>query len=77
MPETIEFKVHVGDEIDALIAYVIAQMRSDIEMGDEDALYDFLSRMPRPHLIGYLSEERGDEACFLGIITEAEHDATF
>ena len=38
MPKTIELKVHVGDEIDALIAYVVAQMRSDIEMGDEDAL---------------------------------------
>jgi len=77
MPETIELKVHVGDEIDALIAYVIAQMRSDIEMGDQESLYDFLSRMPRPYLIGYLNEERGDEALAEGIITEAEHDATF
>ena len=77
MLETIELKVHVGDEIDALIAHVIAQMRSDIEMGDQESLYDFLSRMPRPYLIGYLSDERGDEALSEGIITEAEHSATF
>tara|TARA_R100001510_G_scaffold9571_1_gene7356 strand:+ start:257 stop:493 length:237 start_codon:yes stop_codon:yes gene_type:complete len=73
MPETIYLKVHAGDEIDALIAYVIAQMQSDIEMGHEELLYDFLSRMPRHYLIGYLGKERGDEALARGIITEAEH----
>ena len=77
MSETTEFKIHVGEEIDALIAYVIAQMRADIEMGDQESLYDLLSRMPRTHLIGYLSDSRGDLALAAGVITEAEYDAHF
>ena len=77
MSETTELKVHVGCDIDALIAYVVAQIKSDIAMGDQEALYDFLSRMPRTYLIGYLCDPRGDEALAAGVITEAEHDAHF
>ena len=67
----------LNDEIDALLAYVIAEIQSDIKKGYEECLYDFLSRMPRHYLIGYLSENRGDEALAKGIITEAEHEAAF
>jgi len=73
MPETIYLKVHAGDKIDALIAYVIAEIQSDIERGHEECLYNFLSLMPRHYLIGYLSKERGAEALAGGIITEAEY----
>jgi len=64
-------------EIDDLIEHVVDQIQADIAMGDQEALYDFLSRMPRPYLIGYLSNNRGDETLVAGIITEAEHDAHF
>lgn len=77
MSETTELKVHVGCDIDALIAYVVAQIQSDIARGDQESLYDLLSRIPRTYLIGYLSDSRGDLALAGGIITEAEHHATF
>ena len=75
MQDTPVLKTQV--EIDDLIAYVVAQIQSDIAIGDQEALYDFLSRMPRPYLIGYLSDSRGDLALAAGVITEAEYDAHF
>ena len=77
MSETPVLKVHVGDEIDSLIELVVDQIQADIEMGDQEALYDFLSRMPRPYLINYLGNTRGYEAYSKRFITKAEYHASF
>ena len=78
MPDTPALNLYVEDEnLDHLITYVIAEIRADMDSGDLEALYHFLSKMPRPDLIGYLSDSCGDLALAGGIITEVEHDTTF
>lgn len=78
MPDTPALNLYVEDEnLDHLITYVIAEIRADMDSGDLEALYHFLSKMPRPDLIGFLGQARGDEALAAAVITPVEYDATF
>lgn len=40
---------------------VIEQIKDDLKMGDETALYEMLQRVPKDVLINYLPEEDWDE----------------
>lgn len=43
---------------DSLIDTVIAEIKSDIEVGDVSAIWELLSKCPTEQLIQYLPEEK-------------------
>ena len=64
-----------GINPEALLDLVLEQIDSDREMGDLEALYDFLDIIPRDQLIDYLSMTRQDTALEQGLIKESEYTA--
>lgn len=58
---------------DSLIRLVIDQINYDQEMGQQDALYDFLDHIGREQMIDYLSQTRLDFAMEQGVIDESEY----
>ena len=64
-----------GINPEALLDLVLEQIDSDREMGDVEALYDFLDIIPREQLIDYLSMTRQDRALAAGLIKEDEYTA--
>jgi hypothetical protein len=58
---------------DSLIGLVIDQINYDQEMGQQDALYDFLDHIGREQMIDYLSQTRLDFAMEQGVIDESEY----
>jgi hypothetical protein len=58
---------------DSLIRLVIDQINYDQEMGQQDALYDFLDHIGREQMIDYLSQTRLDSAMEQGVIDESEY----
>jgi hypothetical protein len=64
-----------GINPEALLDLVLDQIDSDREMGDVEALYDFLDIIPRAQLIDYLSMTRQDTALAAGLIKEDEYTA--
>ena len=64
-----------GINPEALLDLVLEQIDSDREMGDLEALYDFLDCIPRDQLIDYLSMTRQDTALEQGLIKESEYTA--
>ena len=64
-----------GINPEALLDLVIEQIDSDRDMGDCEALYDFLDIIPRAQLIDYLSMSRQDRALEQGLIKKSEYSA--
>jgi hypothetical protein len=64
-----------GINPEALLDLVLEQIDSDRQMGDVEALYDFLDIIPRAQLIDYLSMTRQDRALEQGLIKEDEYTA--
>ena len=64
-----------GINSEELLELVLEQIDSDREMGDVEALYDFLDIIPRDQLIDYLSMTRQERALAAGLIKESEYTA--
>ena len=64
-----------GINQEELLELVLEQIDSDREMGDVEALYDFLDIVPREQLIDYLSMTRQERALAAGLIKESEYTA--
>ena len=64
-----------GINPEALLDLVLEQIDSDRDMGQVEALYDFLDIIPRAQLIDYLSMTRQDTALAAGLIKEDEYTA--
>jgi len=64
-----------GINAEELLNLVLEQIDSDRDLGDVEALYDFLDIIPREQLIDYLSMTRQERALAAGLIKESEYTA--